>query len=274
MFTRMSVGYESFFGLTERPFSLTPDTKFFFRSRSHGRALETLTFALRARERFLLVTGDLGVGKTAFCHALVEQLRRRTRVAYIANPLTTPDALDWLVAQELGLPAAGPPDGLLDDAVIVVDEAHAMSATVLDHVLLMSRRHANADQFLRIAFVGQASAADPSRLGLGDLDDRVSTRARLLPLNREECAAYIEHRLTVAGATHLAQFSSRAHDYVFTLSGGVARLINLLCERALQEAAAARTTRIEPDVIDSVAADLQLLRARPRRFRWYSKRVS
>jgi type II secretory pathway predicted ATPase ExeA len=269
----MSVGYEFFFGLAERPFSLTPDTKFFFKSRSHGHALETLTFALRARERFLLVTGDLGVGKTAFCRMLVEHLRRRTRVAYLANPLTTPEAMDWLVRQELGAPVDRP-DGLLDESVVVIDEAHGMSTAILDHVLAMSRRHADADQFLRFVFVGQPAAADPARLGLGDLDDRVSTRARLLPLTREECGAYIEHRLAIGGATHAVQFTPRAYDYIFALSGGMPRLVNLLCERALQESAAARTTRIEPDVVDTAASDLHLLRARPKRFRWFSRRVS
>jgi len=107
------------------------------------------------------------------------------------------------------------------------------------------------------------------------LDDRVSTKARLLPLGRDECAAYVAYRLTIAGGGGATvSFSHRAIDVLYGLSGGVPRLVNLLCERALQEAAAADEHTVEPDGIDSAASALELLRARRRRFRWFTKRVS
>lgn len=270
----MSAGYETFFGLDERPFSLTSDAKYFFKSRSHGRALESLTFGIRAKERFLLVTGDLGVGKTVICRTLIEQLRRRLAVAYVANPLITPDAFERLLVEEFDLSTVDALDAFRGEAVIIVDEAHTVPHQLLHHLLTFSRRHVESEYLFRFVFVGQSMSGDPARLGVGEIDDRVSTKVRLLPLGRQECAAYIEHRLTTAGPTHSVQFSARTHDYVFALSGGVPRLVNLLCERALQEAAAVGTHKIEPTTIDAAAAALQLLRARPRRFRWFGKRVS
>ena len=270
----MSLGYESFFGLEERPFSLTSDPRYFFKSRSHGRAVETLTAGFRERERFLLVTGDLGVGKTMLCRTLIEHIRRRMPVAYIASPLITPDTFDRMVLKDFGCRSIDELGAKLTEAVIVIDEAHTVPAPLLEHVLSFARMEVNADYVFRLAFVGQSTPGDPTRVGVADIDDRATTRVRLLPLGREECAAYIEHRLTTAGVNHGVRFSSRAHDYVFALSGGLPRLVNLLCERALQEAAGVATRRIEPATIALAAAALQLLRARPRRFRWYGRRVS
>jgi general secretion pathway protein A len=142
---------------------------------------------------------------------------------------------------------------------------------LLNHLLAWSRRHVHGRYLFRFAFIGQSLSGDPARLGIAEIDDRISTKVRLLPLGREECAAYIEHRLTTAGPNHCVQFNPKTHEYVFALSGGVPRLINLLCERALQEAASLGTLKIEPATIDAAAAALQLLRARPKRFRWFSK---
>ena len=267
----MSAGYEAFFGLEERPFSLTSDPKYFFKSRSHGRALEALTFGLRAKDRFLLVTGDLGVGKTVVCRTLVEQLRRRGLAAYVPNPLITPEAFERLLMEEFAFKSLDELDAMSGEAIIIVDEAHTIPTQLLDHLLVYSRRHADNEYQFRFAFVGQTTAGDPARLGIVDIDDRISTKVRLLPLGREECSAYVEHRLALAGASHSARFSPKAHDCVFALSGGVPRLVNLLCERALQEAASVGTHKIEQTTIEASASALELLRARPKRFRWYSK---
>jgi general secretion pathway protein A len=269
----MSAGYETFFGLSERPFSLTSDPRYFFRSRAHGRALETLTFGLRSRVRFLSLTGDLGIGKTMFCRTLCDQIRRTVPVVYVGNPLLSPDAFERLLMEDLALSTFEALDAMTDDAVIVVDEAHSLPDQLLSHLLSLSRRHIDNEYLFRFVFVGQPMFGDPSRLGIAEIDDRVSTRVRLLPLGREECTAYIEHRLSMAGLGHRAHFSTRTHDYVFSLSGGVPRLVNLLCERALQEAAALGTSTIEPRTVDAAAAALELLCARPRRFRWFNRRL-
>lgn len=259
--------YESFFGLTERPFSLTSDPKYFFESRSHGRAIKTLTSGLRGEHRFLLVTGDLGVGKTVLCRTLVERLRSRMRVAYVRNPLIAPDTLERLLVEDFGLPSLDAFDTMTSQAMIIVDEAHSLPQALLDRILSLSRREADEGYVFKFAFVGQTISGDPARLGLADIDERANIRVRLQPLERDECSEYIEHRLNTAGVDHTVRFSPRTLDYVFALSGGVPRLVNLLCERALQEAAIVDVHRIEPAMIDTAADGLQLLRTRPRRFR-------
>ena len=270
----MSSGYEAFFGLRERPFSLTPDPRYFFKSRSHGRAIETLTFSLRSRERFLVVTGDLGIGKTMLCRTLLDQLRRQVPVSAVFNPLLAPDAFCQLLREDLGVEAFEELATRQPGAVIIIDQVHMMPRLVVDQLLSVTNVpevEAPAVQFL---FVGQSGPGDPVRIGIQELDDRVTTKIRLLPLERGECAEYIEHRLMVAGGSGGVKFSARAIDYVFALSGGVPRLVNLLCERALQEAAATGAQTIESTTIDLAAATLQLLRGRSRRFRWFTKRVS
>ncbi len=270
----MSRGYETFFGLGERPFSLTPDPRYFFKSRSHGRAVETLTFSLRSRERFLVVTGDLGVGKTMLCRTFIEQLRRQVPVSYVCNPLLTPDAFSRLLREDLGVDAFEDLATRQTGAVIIIDEVQMMPLPVVDQLLSLTAVQGGETPAVQFVFVGQSAPGDPVRTGIQELDELATTKIRLLPLERGECAGYIEHRLMMAGGSDGVKFSTRAIDYVFALSGGVPRLVNLLCERALQEAAATGAQTIESATIDLAAATLQLLRARSRRFRWFTKRVS
>ena len=294
----MVVNYEASFGFVERPFSLTPDPKYFFKSRSHGRAIETLTFGLRRRERFLLVTGDLGVGKTVLCRTLLGQIRRRGPVSFIRNPLLTPAGLFRLLLEdfaalsdnegglermneaspaELGELLAGFVRGLAptrETGIIVVDEAHALPPVMVEQILSLAALEPEGEPVLQFVLIGQSAAGESGALGIRALDERVTTNARLLPLGRDECADYVAHRLSVAGAGATRLFSSKAIDALYAISGGTPRLVNLLCERALQEAAARGARTVEPQMIDAAVSDLDLLRARPRRFRWFSKRVS
>jgi type II secretory pathway predicted ATPase ExeA len=290
--------YESFFGLVERPFSLTPDPKYFFESRSHGSAREVLGEGLRRRERFLLVTGDLGVGKTALCRTLIPELRERVPVSFIANPLLTPSGLFRLLLEDFGALSARAPaaehssgatphelrDLLVEflnrsrsmgrGAVVVIDEAQTLPLSVVEHLLLLGALHHQGEQPLQLVLVGQPLLAEPGAIGVRALNAHVSTRARLTPLGRDECAAYVAHRLAVAGAERNSLFTSSAIDMLYALSGGVPRLVNLLAERALQEAATERTHKVGPAMIDAAASALELVRGTTRRFRWFTRRVS
>lgn len=294
---RPPVAYESFFGLVERPFSLTPDPRYFFESRSHGATLETLIDSLRRRERFILVTGDLGVGKTALCRTLIPQLRSRLPVSYIANPLLTPSGLFRLLLEDFGALSSdderrsdggsGTPHELRDvlvgflarssdageGAIVVIDEAQTLPLSVVEHLLVLGALERQTEQ-LQLVLVGQPLLGEPGATGVRALNEHVSTKTRLMPLGRDECAAYVAHRLRVAGVTTTGIFTSSAVDMLYALSGGVPRLINLLAERALQEAAAENTRKIGPGTIDAAASALELLRGAPRRFRWFSRRVS
>jgi general secretion pathway protein A len=291
-----AAGHESFYGLVERPFSLTPDPKYFFKSRSHGRALEALTFGLRRRDRFLLATGDLGVGKTTICRTLAEQWKRRAPVVYVANPLLAPRDLLRLLLEDVGaisdeqmrvLPAEASNEELFDSflaflnglngvkpgALLIVDEAHNTPMAIVEMLTRLSAVALDGERVLQIVMAAQPADGDMAPGGTRSIDSEIATRVRLLPFGRDDCAAYVAHRLTIAGGARVT-FTPRAIDALFSLSGGLPRLVNLLCERALQEGAAHGMRKIEPAAIDAAASALELLRARPKRFRWFHRRVS
>jgi len=284
-------GYETFFGFGERPFSLTPDPKYYFRSRSHSRAFDALSAGLARRDNLLLVTGDLGVGKTTLSRTFIDVLERKTRAALVGNSLLSPEDLLRILLQGLGAidkdeVSRGRLVGATrtelqqmlnefllhlrssrDGAVLIIDEAHSLPAATVEQVVTLSSLESNRETVLQIVLAGQ-----PSRGGVPalpkSLDHRLGTRARLLPLERDECERYVAHRLWIAGGAGVS-FSPRAMAVIYGLSGGVPRLINLLAERALQEGAAAGARRIEPTMIESAASALELLRLRPKRFRWF-----
>lgn len=283
--------YEAFFGLVERPFSLTPDPKYYFRSRSHGRAFEALSAGIARRESLLLVTGDLGVGKTTLCHTMVALLTRKSRAALVGSALLSPSDLLRLLLQDLGavskdeiksgrLTGAGRIElqQMLDDfllrltsnkdgAVVIVDEAHSLPAATVEQLVALSALEANRANVLQILLAGQPATLGAPAMAR-PIEERLTTRARLLPLERDECERYVQHRLAIAGGSAVS-FSPRALDVIYNLSGGVPRLVNLLGERALQEAAGLQVKRIEPPMIESAASALELLRLRPKRFRWF-----
>ncbi len=283
--------YEAYFGFVERPFSLTPDSKYYFRSRSHGRAFDALSAGIGRRESLLLLTGDLGVGKTTLCRTFIALLERKTRAALVGNSLLSPEDLLRLLLQDLG---AVPQDEvrrgrlvgatraelrqMIDEflvrlqadkhgAVLIIDEAHSLPSATVEQIAQLAALESNRERVLQILLAGQPSVTGGPALPRA-LDERVATHARLLPLERDECERYVHHRLTISGGGGVT-FSAKAMDVIYGLSGGVPRLVNLLAERALQEAAVLGSRQVEPGMIESAASALQLLRLRPKRFRWF-----
>lgn len=284
-------GYEAFFGFVERPFSLTPDPKYYFRSRSHSRAFDAISAGIGRRESLLLITGDLGVGKTTLCRTFIDLLERKSRAALVGNSLLSPEDLLRLLLQDLGAIAKDEvrhgrligatrielhqmlDEFLLrlrskkDGAVLIIDEAHSLPASTVDQIVSLAALESNREKVLQIVLAGQPSVTGGPTLPRA-LDERLTTRARLVPLERDECGLYVHHRLTIAGGVGVT-FSTRALEVIYGLSGGVPRLVNLLCERALQEGAVTGARKIEPGMIESAASALELLRLRPKRFRWF-----
>jgi general secretion pathway protein A len=284
--------YAAFFRLTERPFSLTSDPRFYFRSRSHARVFDALAAAIARRDSMMLVLGDLGVGKTTLCRTLLDLQERKSRAALVGNALLSPDDLLRLILQDLGaVPKKEIDEGRLaqadragllemfdaflerlresgDGAVVIVDEAHSLPPATRQQVIEIASLAANRDRVLQFLLAGQPSARGAVVAPIFP-DERISVRARLLPLERDECERYVIHRLAIAGGNAVT-FSNAAIDVIYSLSGGVQRLVNLLCERALQDGAAERANRIEPRMIESAASALDLIRLRPKRFRWYA----
>jgi general secretion pathway protein A len=243
--------------------------------------------ALGRREPVVLITGDLGVGKTLLGRTLAWRLRPTTPVSFIANPLVTPDGLMRTLTLDFGAGAAFETPAASSDAlrlmvsmrsgsaagVLVVDDAERLPSAVREVLVDLTTPEPGHERAFQVVLCAQPPASTALALG-GGLDERIRTRARLASLTRDDCAAYVAHRLRLAGASSTPTFSTRALDVLFSLSNGLPRLINLLCERALQEAAAHQHHTIEPGHIAAAASELKLTQARPRRFRWFSRKVS
>jgi len=275
--------YEEYYGFVEKPFSLTPDPKFLYRSETHANAFDLLQYAIRRREGFVVVTGDIGTGKTTLCRAILDELDRRTFTALVLNPFLSEEDLLKRMLQDFGVIsrdevrrgrlASVSKQDLIDilneflisllplgaSALVVVDEAQNLPLQVLEQIRILSNLETDKEKLLQIVLVGQLNLHTLLRAPeMRQLDQRISIRYELKPLTRRETAAYIEHRLAVAGGAGAACFTPRALDLVHRYSGGTPRLINLLCDRALLGGYAGRTSRIDPDLITRAAESLDL----------------
>ena len=236
--------YEDYFGFAEKPFSLTPDPKYLYRSESHANAFELLQYAIRRREGFVVVTGDIGTGKTTLCRALLEQIDRRTFSALVLNPFLSEDDLLKLILQDFGVVSreemkAGRLNGvskqeLIDtlydfllgllplhaSAVLIIDEAQNLPLQVLEQLRILSNLETDKEKLLQIIMVGQLNLQALLRSPeLRQLDQRVSIRYELKPLTRDETAAYIAHRIQVAGGLSAVSFTPKALHAVHQFTG-------------------------------------------------------
>ena len=275
--------YEQYYGFVQPPFTLTPDPRFLYRSESHEEAITLLLQAIRRKEGFIVLTGDIGTGKTTICRALMEQLDTATFTSLILNPFLSVEELLREVLLDFGVVsrdavrsgriATASKHELIStlhefllslmaikgSAVLIVDEAQHLSPQVLEQIRIISNLETNEAKLLQIVLVGQLNLlgvlADAE---LRQLDQRISIRAALKPLTREEVEAYIAHRLWVARGSTAVAFESDALDLVHRFTAGVPRIINLLCDRALMAGAAARVNRITPGLIEEGANNLGL----------------
>jgi general secretion pathway protein A len=291
--------YEDYYGFTEKPFSLTPDPKYLFKSASHASAFELLQYAVRRREGFVVITGDIGTGKTTLCRALLEQIDRKTFTALVLNPFLSEEDLLRLVLQEFGVVSrdeikrgrlAGVSKQALIEtlnefllalqaigaqALLIIDEAQNLPLQVLEQIRILSNLETEKEKLLQIVLVGQSNLKDLLRKPeLRQLDQRVSIRYDLKPLTAEETAAYIQHRLSVAGGGAAVSFVPKALARVHLFTAGIPRLINLLCDRALLTAYSSHTNRVVAAFVDSAAGSLELERPRRRTMGWLRQRLA
>src|SRR5437868_2619831 len=243
--------YETFYGLRDKPFSLTPNPRFVFYSKQYHEAEGQLIYGINNREGFMLVTGQPGTGKTTLCRDLIEKLDRdRVQSALIFNPFLNGVEMLAALLTEFGvaIPPGGERRALLDhlnqfllaqlalgkSCVAIFDEAQHLSLEFLEQIRVLSNLETDEEKLIQIVLVGQPELLDKIRTPqMSQLDQRVSIRCTLSDLDEEETDRYMHHRLNVAGARGQIRFSSKAVAEIYRASHGVPRLINLICDRAL-----------------------------------------
>jgi general secretion pathway protein A len=242
--------YESFFALKEKPFALTPNPRFLFLSKTHNEVYAHLIYGIESRAGFVEVTGEVGTGKTTILRTLLSHLdESKYRVAFIFNPKLTAFELLRNINREFGVDDAGASNPDLIHAlnafllaeneagrtpILVIDEAQNLSGEVLEQIRLLSNLETEDDKLIQVILVGQPELRHHlSDHSLRQLNQRIAVRYQLRPLNREETASYILHRLNIAGRPDGNLFSAAALKRVFTCSGGIPRRVNLICDRSL-----------------------------------------
>jgi general secretion pathway protein A len=243
--------YASFFGLNEKPFSITPDPRYLFLSERHAEALAHLVYGINEAGGFIQLTGEVGTGKTTVVRSLLAQAPKHAEIALILNPRMTPSEFLLAICEELGIGVAAESESSLKDLVdllsfhllkahaegkrivLVVDEAQNLAPEVLEQVRLLTNLETETQKLLQIILIGQPELRELlGRVELRQLAQRITGRYHLAPLSGEEAAAYVRHRLRVAGSTREI-FSNGALREIQRLSGGVPRLINIIADRAL-----------------------------------------
>ena len=258
--------YEQYFGLKEKPFSLTPDPRFLFLSADHKGALDHLLYGIQRREGFLAITGDIGTGKTTICRVLLERLDPGVQTALILNPLLNEREILSAILEDFGITYPGQPPRktlidllnlfLLDQAksggaaILIIDEAQNLAPNVLEQIRILSNLETDQQKLLQIILVGQRELREKlESKALRQLNQRISIRYHLAPLSAEETVRYIEHRLTVAGARGGIDFTPGAYQAIYHFSRGVPRLINLIADRALLAGYVAGSSYITKEMV-------------------------
>ena len=243
--------YLAFFGLNEKPFSITPDPRYLYLSERHAEAMAHLLYGVNEAGGFVQLTGEVGTGKTTIVRSLLAQAPKNAEIALILNPRMTAPEFLLTICEELGI---GVPDSATQSlkdlvdilsqyllrahaggrrVVVVVDEAQNLAPEVLEQVRLLTNLETNTQKLLQIILIGQPELRELlARNELRQLAQRITGRYHLNPLSAEETTAYVRHRLRVAGAT-ADIFNRFALEEIYRLSGGVPRVINVICDRAL-----------------------------------------
>jgi len=245
--------YEKFYGLQENPFNVTCDPDFFFPSAHHEEAFSHLVFGIKQRKGILVITGEIGTGKTTLCRTLISRLEENIKTALILNPYFSEAQLLRMIVEDLGISGSFrnkldltralntfllEQSGLGNNVVVIIDEAQNLTPRQLEQIRLLSNLETQKNKLLQIILVGQPELLDKLKLAaLRQLNQRISVRYHMLPLKRDELESYIQHRLDVASVARDAglapSITAEAYDAIYHFSRGTPRLINILCDRVL-----------------------------------------
>jgi general secretion pathway protein A len=263
--------YEKFYGFTEKPFNTTPDSKFFFPSAKHTEALNSLIYAINERKGFVVVTGEIGAGKTTVCRTMLNKLENNTQVAIITNTHLTCRELIAQILEEFDVDyKPGTKQKLLSqlnaylikqlaaniNMVLIIDEAQNLTPTVLEEVRMLSNLETEKEKLIQIILLGQPNLkAKLQNPRLEQFHQRIALHYHLIGLTKDETQEYILHRLKLASSNGIDIFTPKALDLVFDYSRGIPRLINLICDSALLSGYVEETKRITESIICEVAKE-------------------
>ena len=266
--------YQNYFSLTEAPFSITPDTSYFYARGNYSEALNTLLVALRAGEGFIKVTGEVGTGKTLLCRKLINTIEEQFVSAYIPNPMLTPYGLQSAVADELGLDITRHyghhqllkmiNNRLLElaaegkNVVLCIDEAQAMPEETMEALRLLTNLETEKQKLLQVILFGQPELDENlNEKNVRQLKQRITFSYQLKPIDREGMELYLLHRLNIAGYKGNNLFEKNAINSLFKASRGIPRLINILAHKAMMSAYGQGSKHIDNDNVRAAIKDTE-----------------
>jgi len=265
--------YERFYKLREKPFNMTPDPEFLFFTEKHREAFAHLVYGIRERRGFIEVTGEVGAGKTTICRALLNEFDADTKIALILNPFLSDLELLRAINEELYIDASGATKKeLLDtlnrylidqhaagrNVVLLIDEAQNLPPETLEQIRIISNLETVKAKLIQIVLVGQPELRDKlARPELRQLNQRITVRYHISPLSRQETEDYIYHRLKVAGDPGEIIFTEKAVDCIHKYSGGIPRMINILCDHALLSGFVNEQYEIDLDLVRKARREIE-----------------
>ena len=265
--------YEQYYGLAEKPFSLTPDTEYFYQSNTHQEALNVLLVAIKSGDGFIKVTGEVGTGKTLLCRKLLDALDEAYNTVYIPNPYMNCNALLDAVLAEMGIAEKLDKENylacinnyLIDSArqskttVIILDEAQSLPEESLEAIRLLSNLETEKKKLVQIILFGQPELDDIlAKSSIRQLRQRIMHAYRLQPLNENSVRAYLQHRMKSAGYSGPELFDQTARRWLFKVSQGVPRIINVLSNKALMQSYASGDYYVTRRHVISAAKDSEV----------------